>query len=261
MARRLLLLVLLALLAARDGRTDESLRLYAEAAHDSPLASAQASLRLARSSPSPHPRLEASFQAPSASRRFAGRGAPWGRRVVAAFVGGGNRESNLLALRSSRMLPIHRCLLLNRRPTRSHRRDELPIYRRLLLNRRPARSHRRDELPIQHRLLLNRRPARSHQRDEVTRVAPSSSNLHPWQVIHPALLLCSKSIQFFLVPCNSLEICVLRIQSNPYPRPELMCRGCLQVRLPSLPLDECPVLLLSICFSVAASGHQGREMD
>jgi hypothetical protein len=77
MARPLLLLVLLALLAARDGRTDESLRLYAEAAHDNPLASAQASLR-----------LEASFQAPSASRHFAGRGAPWGRRVVAASVGG-----------------------------------------------------------------------------------------------------------------------------------------------------------------------------
>lgn len=64
-----------------------------------------------------------------------------------------------------------------------------------------------------------------------------------------ALLLCSQSIQFFLAPCNSSEICVLRIQSNPYPRLELMCRGCLYV----CPLSAIgrvslsPRLPLSIC--------------
>nr|CAB3474642.1 unnamed protein product [Digitaria exilis] len=49
-----------------------------------PLASAPAaSLRLARSSPAPRPRLEASFRALSAGRRFAWRG----RRVIAALAG------------------------------------------------------------------------------------------------------------------------------------------------------------------------------
>nr|CAB3478690.1 unnamed protein product [Digitaria exilis] len=50
-----------------------------------PLASAPASLRLARSSPASRPRLEASFRALSAGRRFARSGR--GRRVVAALAG------------------------------------------------------------------------------------------------------------------------------------------------------------------------------